>query len=165
MLGSDTTQILPFKAQTISLLISEQEVQAFFLKMSVDLGGMLAKSKHLDSLWQCLCSLEDRLLFQLQYWFATKRLLLFFLPGCLLWKLADVPSLVVNKSEIPIILVGWEWQQWLFLPILLKDLIVNATENKYGLLSYQTKRKNKRPKVNEESPSSQLQSICFPQQL
>ena len=38
MLGSDTTQILPFKAQPISFLLSEQEVQAFFLKMSVDLG-------------------------------------------------------------------------------------------------------------------------------
>ena len=30
----------------------------------------------------------------------------FTFPGCLLWKLADVPSLVVIKSKIPTI---WRW--------------------------------------------------------
>lgn len=35
-----------------------------------------------------------------------KEAALFMFPGCLLWKPADVPSLAVNKAEIPII---WRW--------------------------------------------------------
>ena len=62
---------------------------------------MLAESKHLDFLQQCLCSLGDRLLFQLHCCFAIERLLFTF-PDFLLWKLSDVPSLVLLRQKYPL---------------------------------------------------------------
>lgn len=63
-------------------------------------GMLLAKIKHLGSLWQGLCFLEERSLFccvsnlKKNYEF-----LLFLFPGCLLWRLPDITSLTVSKTE------------------------------------------------------------------
>lgn len=59
----------------------------------------------------------------------------FTLSGCLLWKLANVPFLVVSKAE------KWRWFgrgcSGSFFPALFKDLIFRAAEDNYGVLSYQ----------------------------
>lgn len=64
-------------------------------------GMLLAKIKHLGSLWQGLCFLEERSLFCYVSNFKKKnyKFLLFLFPGCLLWRLPDITSLAVSKTE------------------------------------------------------------------
>lgn len=141
------TQILPFKAQKISLLISEQEVQAFFLNMSVDLGRCWQRANTWTPYGRAFvlqktdCYSSYSIFF---FFFATKGCSFIF-PGCLLWKLTDVPSILVSKAEIPIIQkwVGSASQWWLFLPALFNILVFKATEIKYEVLSYQSAKEKK----------------------
>jgi hypothetical protein len=62
ILDASTTQILPFKPYTISLLLSEKEVQAFFLNMSGD-WEKAGKEQVLGLLMPEPLFSEDRLLF------------------------------------------------------------------------------------------------------
>lgn len=68
--------------------------------------------------------------------------------GCLLWKLANVPFLVVSKAEIG---------RWFgsgcndsFFPALFKDLMFRAAESNYGVLSYQKAKIKKKKKAKNE---------------
>ena len=100
---------------------------------------MLAESKHLDFLQQCLCSLGDRLLFQLHYCFAIERLLFTF-PGSLLWKLSNVPSLAVLRQKYPLFGRGLVMVVEVIFPELFKVLMFKATVTNYAVLRYQTEK-------------------------
>lgn len=124
-----------------------------------EFGGTLAESKHLDFLQQCLCSLGDRLLFQLHYCFAIERLLCTF-PGFLLWKLSDVPSLAVIKAKIPII---WRWigngSRGYFCLNYLRFSCLKQQRTIMQFLGIRLKKN--RPKVNEKDTASLITLIII----
>lgn len=120
---------------------------------------MLPKSKHLDFSWQCLCSLEDYCYFSYSMALLQKGCSFTF-PGCLRWKLAGVPSLVVHTAEIPIF---WRWigigSSDYFCLHYLRISDLKQQKNKYLVLSYQKVKEKNRLKVNENDTTSLITII------